>query len=317
MIHSQARRHRPPCLPLRGDTSMILRMISALIRTMRPRQWAKNVFVFAGLVFDVQLFQVTPFLRTLAGFVLLCLASSTIYLINDIADVEQDRRHPIKRYRPIASGELSLNTARTVAIVLGAFTLVASYALHAMLGHIVLAYVAINLLYSYSLKHIPIIDVLIVAAGFVLRVAAGVSLIHVERFSPWLYVVTTLGALFIGFGKRRAEMIMLRDTANTHRRVLDGYTIGYLDQLLVIVSATTIIAYSLYTFSAENLPSNHLMMLTIPFVLYGVFRYLYLIHVEGAGGAPEELFLSDRPLMATILLWGLAAVGILYIGSGV
>jgi 4-hydroxybenzoate polyprenyltransferase len=284
---------------------------------MRPRQWAKNVFVFAALVFDLKLLEPTLFLRTLGGFILLCLASSTVYLINDLADVEQDRRHPIKRLRPIASGELSIRAAQTSAIVLSAITLLASYALHTALGHIILAYMMVNLLYSFRLKHIPIIDVLIVAAGFVLRVAAGVSLIHVERFSPWLYVVTTLGALFIGFGKRRAEMVMLRDEANAHRRVLDGYTIAFLDQLLVIVSATTIIAYSLYTFSAENLPRNHLMMLTIPFVVYGVFRYLYLIHVEDAGGAPEELFLSDRPLLATILLWGLAAVGILYIGSGV
>ncbi len=317
MIHFSASRRRRDCLLLQGDTSMILRMISALIRTMRPRQWAKNVFVFAALVFDVKLLEAVPFLRTLAGFVLLCMASSTIYLINDLADVEQDRRHPIKRLRPIAAGELPINTALAAAVSLGAVTLVASYALHVIFGHIILAYIIINLLYSYRLKHVPIIDVLIVAAGFVLRVAAGVSLIHVERFSPWLYVVTTLGALFIGFGKRRAEMMLLRDEANTHRRVLDGYTIAYLDQLLVIVSATTIIAYSLYTFSAENLPRNHLMMLTIPFVVYGVFRYLYLIHVEGAGGAPEELFLSDRPLLATILLWGMAAVGILYIGSSI
>lgn len=303
-------------MPRRSDASMILRMLAALVRSMRPRQWAKNVFVFAALVFDLKLLEAVPFLRTLAGFGLLCLASSTIYLINDLVDVEQDRRHPTKRLRPIASGALPVGTARIAAICLGAITLLASYALHTLLGHIILAYMMINLLYSFRFKHIPIIDVLIVAAGFVLRVGAGVSLIHVERFSPWLYVVTTLGALFIGFGKRRAEMVLLRAEANSHRRVLDGYTIPYIDQLLVIVSATTIIAYSLYTFSAENLPGNHLMMLTIPFVLYGVFRYLYLIHVENAGGAPEELFLSDRPLLATILLWGLAAVGILYIGSG-
>jgi len=295
---------------------MIQAMIPALIRTMRPRQWAKNVFIFAALVFDLKLLQVAPLMRTLAGFVLLCLASSTIYLVNDLADVEQDRRHPTKRLRPIAAGKLSIPTATVASIVLAAATLLASFALHASFGLIVLAYIVINVLYSFRLKHIPIIDVLIVAAGFVLRVAGGVSLIHVVRFSPWLYVVTTLGALFIGFGKRRAEMVMLQDEANSHRRVLDGYTIPFLDQLLVIVSATTIIAYSLYTFSAENLPRNHLMMLTIPFVIYGVFRYLYLIHVEDAGGAPEELFLSDRPLLVTIVLWGLAAVGILYVGSG-
>ena len=291
-------------------------MILALIRTMRPRQWAKNVFIFAALVFDLKLLQVAPLIRTLAGFVLLCLASSTIYLVNDLADVEQDRRHPTKRLRPIAAGKLSIRTATVASIGMATATLIASFALNASFGLIVLAYIVINVLYSFRLKHIPIIDVLIVAAGFVLRVGGGVSLIHVVRFSPWLYVVTTLGALFIGFGKRRAEMVMLQDEANSHRRVLDGYTIPYLDQLLVIVSAITIIAYSLYTFSAENLPRNHLMMLTIPFVIYGVFRYLYLIHVEDAGGAPEELFLSDRPLLVTIALWGLTAVGILYVGSG-
>ena len=172
---------------------------------------------------------------------------------------------------------------------------------------------AINLLYSFNLKHVPIVDVLLVASGFVLRVAAGVSLITVERFSPWLYVCTTLLALFIGFGKRRAEICLLAEKANQHRRVLDGYSSPLLDQLIVVVSATTIMAYSLYTFSAENLPDNHSMMLTIPFVLYGIFRYLYLIHVEDAGGAPDELILSDYPLMATVVLWALLASIILYI----
>ena len=288
-------------------------MLKAIIREMRPRQWAKNVFIFAALVFDEQLTQKEPLLRTIAGFILLCLISSAVYIMNDIADVESDRQHPTKRNRPIAAGQLSVPLALVLAVAMAAFALAAGFLLEPGFGWIITLYFVINLLYSLWLKHKPIIDVMIIAAGFVLRVAAGVVLIEVTRFSPWLYVCTTLLALIIGFGKRRAEIILLSDGANAHRKVLDGYSIGFLDQLIVVVSATTIMAYSLYTFSALNLPSNHLMMLTIPFVVYGVFRYLYLIHVEDAGGAPEELILSDRPLLATLVLWGLLAVVILYI----
>ena len=288
-------------------------MLKAIIREMRPRQWAKNVFIFAALVFDEQLTQQGPLLRTIAGFILLCLISSAVYIMNDIADVESDRQHPTKRTRPIAAGQLSVRLALVLAVAMAAFALAAGFALETGFGWIITLYFVINLLYSLWLKHKPIIDVMIIAAGFVLRVAAGVVLIEVTRFSPWLYVCTTLLALIIGFGKRRAEIILLADGANAHRKVLDGYTIGFLDQLIVVVSATTIMAYSLYTFSALNLPSNNLMMLTIPFVIYGIFRYLYLIHVEDAGGAPEELILSDRLLLATLVLWGLLAVVILYI----
>lgn len=287
-------------------------MSLALLRSMRPRQWPKNAFVFAALVFDLQLIRVDSLLRAFTGFVLLCLASSAVYLVNDLADVEADRKHPIKRRRPLASGELTPRAATAAAAVLAAVSLAGGFALSPTFGTIVLGYGLLNLFYSFGLKHVPIVDVLVVAAGFVLRVAAGVSLIVVERFSPWLYVCMTLLALLIAFGKRRAEIVLLEDTAGAHRRVLDGYTLPLLDQLLSIVSAATIVAYSLYTFSAENLPGNHLMMLTIPFVLYGIFRYLHLIHVENAGGSPEELVFTDRPLAATILLWGLAATAILY-----
>jgi 4-hydroxybenzoate polyprenyltransferase len=290
-------------------------MFGSLLRAMRPRQWAKNVFVFAALVFDEQLLQPGPFVRTGLGFILLCLISSSVYLINDMADLEADRRHPGKRNRPIAAGEVSVRTAGIAAAVLAIISLAISFALGSTFGWIVSAYFLLNLLYSLWLKHAAIIDVLIVAAGFVLRVAAGVSLIQVSRFSPWLYVCTTLLALIIGFGKRRAELLLLAEGANSHRPVLDGYNVELLDQLIVVVSATTIMAYSLYTFSAENLPGNHLMMLTIPFVLYGIFRYLRLIHVEKVGGAPEELILTDRPLLISILLWGLLSIVILYLGQ--
>ncbi len=290
-------------------------MFKSLLKTMRPRQWPKNLFIFAALVFDRQLLTLAPLLRTLAGFVLLCLASGLVYIINDLVDLPRDRQHPTKRLRPLASGRLTVRAARSAAAILAALTLAASLALNLSFGLFVAVYVASNLLYSFWLKHVPIIDVFVVASGFVLRVAAGVALLTVERFSPWLYVCTTLLALYIGFGKRRAELVLLADGANAHRRVLDGYTIPFLDQLIVIVSATTIVAYSLYTFSAPNLPSNHLMMLTIPFVIYGIFRYLYLVQVENAGGAPEDLFTTDKPLMATFFLWGLAVVAALYLGK--
>jgi 4-hydroxybenzoate polyprenyltransferase len=289
-------------------------MIKYLFKAMRPRQWTKNAFVFAALVFDRQLLILTSLEHTFIAFVIFCLLSSCVYLINDVMDVEADRNHPIKKNRPIASGKLPIPVALTAAVILIIISLTGAYFLSWELAVIALAYFLMNLAYSKWLKHIPLIDVLIIAAGFVLRVAAGVSVIHVQRFSPWLYVVTTLLALYIGFGKRRAEMTILNtEITGTHRKVLDGYSITLIDQLITVVSSTTLIAYSLYTFSAPNLPENHAMMLTIPFVLYGVFRYLYLIQIKNAGGEPEEILLKDRPLQLTILLWGLAVMIIFYI----
>jgi len=192
---------------------------------------------------------------------------------------------------------------------------VGAFLLNWKFGLILVIYFLLNLLYSFVLKNIAIIDVLALASFYVIRVAAGVSLITVQRFSPWLFVCTTLIALFIGLGKRRAELVLLADNANSHRKVLDGYTIPFLDQLIVIVSGTTIVAYSLYTFSADNLPANHLMMLTIPFVLYGIFRYLYLINVKNEGGAPEEIVLHDWPFLVDMFLWGLTCIAVLYLGT--
>lgn len=288
------------------------RMLKALIKTMRLRQWTKNVFVLAALVFDLKLRDPDAIWRSLAGFFLFCFLSSVVYILNDIADVEADRRHPTKRNRPIASGKLPISVALAAALILLIFTLAAAYALSYAFFLIGAAYFLINLAYSHWLKHIVIIDVLIIATGFVLRVMAGVSLIAVERFSPWLYVCMTLLALYMGFGKRRAELALLAGEANTHRRVLNGYSIAFLDQLITIVSSATIIAYSLYTFSAPNVPENHTLMLTIPFVLYAIFRYLYLVQVKQLGGAPEDMILSDRPLQATFILWALVIVAIFY-----
>jgi 4-hydroxybenzoate polyprenyltransferase len=287
-------------------------MIKAIIKTMRPRQWTKNVFVLAPLVFDRQLTNPTALARSLAGMLLFCLISSCVYVLNDIMDVNSDRMHPVKKNRPIASGALPIKGAYFLVAVLLIITVPLSFWLSPAYGIIALIYFGINLAYSIWLKHIPLIDVLIIAACYVLRVAAGVVLITVERFSPWLYIVTTLFALFIGFGKRRAELTLLEGEAKSHRRVLDGYNIPLLDQLITIVSGTTVVAYSLYTFTAPNIPANHAMMLTIPFILYGIFRYLWLINVKHAGGAPEELVFTDRPLQVTILLWGLSVLLIFY-----
>jgi 4-hydroxybenzoate polyprenyltransferase len=235
-------------------------------------------------------------------------------MINDISDLEADRKHPDKRRRPIASGELPVPVALGAVVVILVVIFPVSYFLSPDFALVALAYWGINLAYSKWLKHIVLLDVLTIALGFLLRVAAGVTLIEVARFSPWLYVVTGLGSLYLGFGKRRAELALLAGDANTHRRVLlDGYTLALLDQYITIVSATTVIAYSLYTFSAPNLPDNHVMMLTIPMVLYGIFRYLYLVQVKHRGGAPEDVLLSDRPLQLTIVLWGASVLLIFYI----
>ena len=288
-------------------------MLKALLKTMRPRQWPKNIFIFAALVFDKQLLYLDSFLRTLAGFGLFCLISSSVYIFNDLADAQADRRHPDKKHRPIASGSLPRGVAWAAGAVLVTGTLVLGYWLSPAFALVMSFYFLLNLAYSKWLKHIPIVDVLVLAAGFVLRVGAGVTLIRVERFSPWLYVVMTLLALYLGFGKRRAELALLAGGAGSHRKVLEGYTIPLLDQYIMIVSGTTIVAYSLYTFSAPNVPANHSMMLTIPFVVYAIFRYLYLIHVEERGGEPEEILLSDRPFQVAMALWALTVLAVFYL----
>jgi 4-hydroxybenzoate polyprenyltransferase len=288
-------------------------MFRALIKSMRLRQWTKNIIVYAALVFDQQFFNLDAFLRTTAGFILFCLVSSAVYIFNDLADVESDRQHPVKKNRPIASGKLPLPVAWTTGIALVVISLPLGYILSPSFFVVLLVYFLLIVAYSLWLKHFAILDVLVIAAGFVLRVHAGVTLITVERFSPWLYVLTTLFALYIGFGKRRSELALLANGAGAHRKVLDGYTLPLLDQYITIVSGTTIVVYALYTFFAPNVPANHTMMLTIPFVIYGIFRYLYLIQVSHAAGAPEEVLLSDRPLQITALLWGLAVMAVFYL----
>jgi len=288
-------------------------MLTALLKTMRPRHWTKNAFIFAALVFDGKLFHLPDFLRTLAGFGLFCLISSAVYIFNDLFDLEADRQHPGKRDRPLASGKLAVPVAIAAGSILTFVTLALGYWLAWQFDLVLLVYFTMILAYSKWLKHVPILDVLILAAGFVLRVHAGTMLISVERFSPWMYVVMTLLALYLGFGKRRAELALLADDAANHRKVLDGYTLPLLDQFITIVSGMTIVAYSLYTFFRPEAPGGYALMLTIPFVVYAIFRYLYLIMVKGAGGEPEEILLSDRPFQISIFLWGLAVLVVFYL----
>ena len=288
-------------------------MLKALLKTMRPKQWAKNVFLLAAIVFDRKLTNTDAMLHTIIGVVVFSLVASVVYIVNDIADVKADRQHPIKRNRPIAAGKLPIPMAWVSAIVLALIAFPVAIWLSPNFALITLLYLVLNLIYSKWLKHEVLFDIILLASLYVIRVAAGVALINVVRFSPWIYIFTTFLALLMGTGKRRAELSEIADGPNAQRRVLDGYTLGFLDQLITLASGMTIITYSMYTFSAPNVPENHAMMLTIPFIIYSIFRYQYLLQVKGIGSAPEELVLSDRPLQLAIALWGLAVLVVFYL----
>ena len=287
--------------------------LKLFVRTMRLKQWTKNVFVWAALVFDVKLFQQEPFIRTLVTFILFCLISSEVYVINDLVDIEKDRQHPTKCNRPLASGALRKNVAIGGAALIVLASLPVALWLDRGLLPILYGYLGLMVAYSFWLKNIVIVDVFTIAAGFVLRVAAGVVVVQTERFSPWLYVCMVLLALFLAIGKRRQEIVLLEGNDGNTRRILEEYNLRFLDEMLALVSASTVIAYSLYTFSAPNLPPNHTMMLTVPFVLYGLFRYLYLIHVKGETEPPDVVVLKDRPLQIDVMLFGLVVFVIFYV----
>jgi 4-hydroxybenzoate polyprenyltransferase len=283
-----------------------------LIRAMRPLQWSKNSLVFAALLFDRRVFQFDRLWHSLAAALVFCAVSSAIYLVNDIRDVEQDRHHPRKRFRPIAAGEVSVGQAARVATVLLLAGLVTAFAVRIEFAAVIIAYIALMIAYSYGLKRMVILDVFAIAAGFVLRAAGGALAISVP-ISPWLYVCTALGALFIGFGKRRNEIVTLEAAAGQHRANLDDYSLPMLDQIIAIVSAAMLISYSLYTFDAANVKDSRAMMLTIPFVAYGLFRYLYLIYRRGEGGSPEVLLIKDPGLISCIVGWVATSLVILYL----
>jgi 4-hydroxybenzoate polyprenyltransferase len=283
----------------------------ALILALRPKQWSKNAIVFAALVFDHHLGQGRSIGLAVGAFVAFCLASSATYLLNDLQDVESDRQHPTKRLRPIASGRVSNTQAWGMMFGLAACALALAFALRPAFCMVIVAYLMLMTAYTFLLKHLVLLDVFAISAGFVLRAAGGAVVLDVP-ISPWLYVCTVLLSLFIAFGKRRHELLLLDTIASSHRRNLNDYSSEMLDQFIIITAAAIVMAYSLYTFVAPNLPESHSMMLTIPFVLYAVFRYLFLIHRRDGGGTPEQLLFDDRMLLGSIALWGLASVLILY-----
>jgi 4-hydroxybenzoate polyprenyltransferase len=287
-----------------------------LFIAMRPQQWVKNLLLFIPLLFslnhqwDFSDLDHAAYLLGIstAAFFLFCLLSSTVYLINDVIDAEVDRQHPKKRERPIASRRLKLPLVGVTAVILPIISLTLSYLLSPVAGDgpafgiVATLYFTLTLSYTLYLKKLVIIDIFTVASGFVLRTVAGAVVLNFP-ISPWLYLCTLLLALFLSLGKRRHEMTLLKENSGNHRRSLLEYSPRFIDDMIVVITAAMIISYSFYTFSAEGLPGNHIMMLTIPFVLYGTFRYLYLIHIKGQGGSPEELLFKDKPLVATVALW--------------
>ena len=293
-------------------------MLKSVLLTARPKQWTKNLLVYFALFFtaggawglgDIPAALSLVGKATLA-FALFSLVSSAQYLVNDVLDAEQDRRHPVKRNRPVASGALAPRTALAAGGVLGAAGVAAAFAIDVLFGWVTVGYLATALAYSLILKKVVLLDVFVVSAGFVLRAVAGAAVIQVP-VSPWLYVCTGLGALFIALSKRRSELVNAGDRAGVQRNTLDLYTRPLLDQLIGIVATATLLAYTLYTFTAPNLPENHAMMLTAPFVAYGVFRYLYLVHKHSLGENPEDLPITDRPILASIVLWLATAAAVL------
>jgi 4-hydroxybenzoate polyprenyltransferase len=285
-----------------------------LLHSLRPEQWTKNTIVFAGLIFGLELFDRTAVLRSLLAFAVFCALSGVVYLFNDIMDREADRQHPLKARRPIASGALSPFLAGGAAAALAAVALAAAFALGIPFGVVALSYVLLQAAYSGPLKHIVILDVLTIAAGFVLRAAAGAVVIGVP-ISHWLLVDTTLLALFLALSKRRHELVLLADGATGHRPILGEYSPYLLDQMISVVTASTLVAYIFYCISPETVQKfgTDMLGLTIPFPLYGIFRYLYLVHRREGGGSPSQMLLNDRPLLVCVALWVLAVVVIVYL----
>lgn len=288
--------------------------ISAIVRSMRPAQWTKNLFVFAALIFARRFFSPRDLALTFGAFVVFCVASGAFYIFNDLRDCEEDRAHPKKCLRPIAHGDLGRGPASAAFVVLSAAGLAAAFFLNRNFFAAVAVYLALQFAYSLKLKHVVILDIFVIAAGFVIRVVAGGLVIDVP-ISSWLLICTTLLALLLAMGKRRHELVLLEDKATNHRAILREYSAYLLDQMISVVTASTLIAYCLYTISAETVAkfgTEHLIW-TAAFVLYGIFRYLYLIHQKGKGGSPEEMILQDRPLLLNIVLWIAAVVVIIYL----
>ncbi len=287
---------------------------SAFLRALRPKQWIKNCVIFAALIFSRHLTDPHYYWRSLAAFVLFCLVSSAVYLLNDIIDLENDRVHPTKRLRPLAAGEITVTAAMGAGLLLAVAALGGSILLSKPFALLVLTYLASNILYSLWLKRVVIVDVMIISSGFVIRALAGALVIGVV-ISPYLILCTVLLSLFLGFTKRRQELAQLEGNAVAHREILREYSVAFLDQMIAIVTAATLVAYFLYTLAPETRARvGPYLPLTIPFVLYGIFRYLYLVHQKNLGDNPTGALYADRPLMINVILWVVASVVILYLG---
>jgi 4-hydroxybenzoate polyprenyltransferase len=286
-----------------------------LIKGMRPRQWSKNGLIFLPLFFDrqISLSHPEPLLRVILTFVLFGLCASSIYLLNDAVDVEKDRLHPKKKNRPIASGQLPVRLALTVAVVVPIIAVAIAFAYSPAFAVLLTAYLVKQIAYSFYLKNVVILDVITLAAGYVMRVIAGAIVITVSNFSPWLYVCTGALALFLAVGKRRQELLSLGAVAQDVRATYKEYNMALLDDMLRMVMTASIISYTLYTVEAKTALAGPTMLLTVPFVIYGIFRYLYLMHVKGEGGAPDEVLFKDRPLLIAIALYAIFAGGLIYL----
>jgi len=293
-----------------------MRFARALLASLRPHQWLKNLVVLAALVFSKHLFDADALARAAFALAVFCALAGTVYLVNDLTDLERDRLHPAKRMRPLASGGLAPNEARASAALLFVLALAASWLLGPGFLLCAVSYLALGLVYSLGLKHVVILDVLAVALGFVLRAVAGAFAIGVH-FSPWLLVCTILLALFLALAKRRHELVSLEDAAS-HRQILAEYSPYLLDQMIAVVTASCLTAYAFYTLAPETVEKyrTERLALTIPFVIYGIFRYLYLVHRRDQGGSPGDVLLADRPLLAAVALWAATMVLIVYTAPG-
>jgi 4-hydroxybenzoate polyprenyltransferase len=317
MARSTHRNLAVPDASVQGATAVSGRPMGAvafnLFLALRPGQWTKNFLVFAALIFAERLFDRQAVLTAIEAFVVFCALSGSVYLVNDIADRESDRRHPTKRRRAIASGLVPVRVATLTALLLMGGAIAAAFLISTPFGLVAMAYAALQALYSGPLKHIVIIDVLTLAIGFVLRAVGGAVAIDVS-ISHWLLVCTILLALFMALAKRRHELVLLADGATGHRPILGEYSPYLLDQMIAVVTASTLIAYIFYTISPETAQKfgTEWLGLTIPFPLYGIFRYLYLVHQREGGGSPSDLLLNDKPLLACVALWVVAVVLIIY-----
>ncbi|MBU0976391.1 MAG: decaprenyl-phosphate phosphoribosyltransferase [Patescibacteria group bacterium] len=280
----------------------------AIIKSLRPKQWVKNIFVFSALVFAVEFTNIRSLTLAVCAFFLFSFTASSIYIINDLVDFENDRKHPKKKFRPIASGELSKGIAIIISLILGVSSIITALVIHPLFALILLFYVINNLLYSYFFKHVVIVDIIMVATGFVLRAVGGAIVINVS-ISSWFLVITFLLTLFLAIMKRRQEFVEISKNGGEKRKVLDHYSMEMLDQMANIIIPAVLVSYVFYTFNTFH---TQYFIFTIPLVIYGIFRYLYLVHKKDLGESPTETLLTDFPLALVVIMWGLVSMVLLY-----